>query len=82
MFKKRLASGGLATSEKKDVQTPLSLTVGVWLCCLPIILLLVIPFFGWKVGAIGALVLFGILLVVCFGICTTKAYKKGGENHA
>ena len=72
----------LVTGRKRDVSLPMSLSLGIWLCCLPLVFLIVAPFFGWKAAGAVALVVFGILVVVCFGICTTKVYKEGGERHA
>ena len=72
----------LVTGRKRDVSSLMSLSLGLWLCCLPLVFLIVAPFFGWKVAGTGALALLGLLLVICFGICTTKVFKKGGEHHA
>ena len=72
----------LVTGRKRDVSSLMSLSLGLWLCCLPLVFLIVAPFFGWKAAGAVALVVFGILVVVCFGICTTKVYKEGGERHA
>ncbi|GIK37491.1 MAG: hypothetical protein BroJett011_13240 [Chloroflexota bacterium] len=51
----------------------MALTLMLWLCCLPLIALLVIPFFGLKVAAVTALVLFFVMMVICWGICGWKA---------
>ncbi|GER78837.1 MAG: hypothetical protein HZC39_13190 [Chloroflexi bacterium] len=48
----------------------------IWLCTLPLIGLLVIPFFGLKVGLIVAVVLFIAVMVVCWGVCTWKIFKS------
>jgi len=82
MFRKLVAVNEASAGGKRDVGTPMSMTLMVWLCCLPLVLLIVAPFFGWKAAGAVALVVFGILVVVCFEICTTKVYKKGGERHA
>ena len=81
MFKKRIGVNESATKGKRDVSSPMSLAVCVWFCCLPLVFIVVAPFFGWKVAGTVALVMFGILVLLCFRICSTKAYKEGGENH-
>ena len=82
MFRKLVAVNEASAGGKRDVGTPMSMTLMVWLCCLPLVFLIVAPFFGWKAAGTGALALLGLLLVICFGICTTKVFKKGGEHHA
>lgn len=82
MFKERLGVNELATDRSRQLGPTMSLTMIVWLCCLPLVFLIVAPFFGWKVAGVAALGLFLVLLVACFGICTTKVYyKEGGERH-
>jgi uncharacterized membrane protein (DUF4010 family) len=41
----------------------------VWLCTLPLVALLIVPFFGLKVAGSVALVLFLLMLVVCWYLC-------------
>lgn len=53
--------------------TPMALTLGVWLCTLPFLLLLLGPFFGWKVAALATGGLLLVLAVVCRGVCTARA---------
>ncbi len=45
------------------------LALAVWLCSLPLVALVVIPLFGLKVAGITALVLFFILMAICWGVC-------------
>lgn len=54
-------------------RAPMALTVGVWLCALPFILLLLGPLFGWKVTAIAAGGVLAVLTLICWGICTARA---------
>jgi hypothetical protein len=51
----------------------MALTLGLWLCTLPFVLLLLGPFFGWEVAAGAAGGLAVVLAVICWGICTAKA---------
>jgi len=54
MFRKLVAVNEASAGGKRDVGTPMSMTLMVWLCCLPLVLLIVAPFFGWKAaGAVA-----------------------------
>ena len=55
----------------------MALALVLWLCSLPLVALLVVPFLGLKVGAIVAVVLFFIVMAICWGICGWKIYKNG-----
>lgn len=49
--------------------TTMLLTLGLWLCVLPFVLLFTVPFVGWVVGiSIAALVLLFVTLV-CYALC-------------
>jgi hypothetical protein len=50
----------------------MALTLMLWLCCLPLIGLLIIPFFGLKMAAVVALILFLVMMAICWGICGWK----------
>lgn len=52
---------------------PMMLTLGVWLCTLPFLLLVTIPLFGLKVAAIAAAGLLVALVLVCRGVCAVTA---------
>jgi glucose-6-phosphate-specific signal transduction histidine kinase len=41
----------------------------LWLCVLPLVLLVTIPFFGWQGGLVGAVITFVVALVACYAIC-------------
>lgn len=62
----------------------MALALVLWLCSLPLVALLVIPFFGWKAAAFVALVLFLMAMAVCWGICgrfsRRESLNKGGGN--
>ncbi len=54
----------------------MALAIIIWMCTLPLVALLVFPFFGLK---ISLLVLAGLLiaiLVVCRGICSWKIFHS------
>jgi hypothetical protein len=52
------------------------LAIILWMCSLPLVALLVIPFFGLKAAAVVALVLFLVAMVVCWGICGWQIFKE------
>lgn len=49
--------------------TTMFLTLMLWLCALPIVLLVTLPFFGWQGGITAAVITFLIVLALCWGIC-------------
>ena len=51
------------------------LALVVWLCSLPLTLLIVAPFLGLKVASLVALVLFFAVLAICWGVCSWKAFQ-------
>jgi hypothetical protein len=51
------------------------LAVLVWMCTLPLVGLLVFPFFGLKISLIVASALLIAVLVLCWGICSWKIFK-------
>ena len=53
----------------------MALAIVIWLCTLPLVGLLVIPFFGLEVGLIVAIALFIAAMVICWGICSWKIFK-------
>lgn len=48
----------------------------LWMCSLPLVLLLVLPFFGLKLAALAALVLLVLALAVCWGACSWKLFRS------
>lgn len=53
----------------------IALALVLWLCTLPLVGLLIVPFFGLKVGLVVAVALFIVAMVICWGICSWKIYK-------
>lgn len=49
--------------------TTLLLTLFLWLCALPLILLFTVPFFGWQVGLLAAAIALFAALIVCYTLC-------------
>lgn len=54
----------------------MTLAIIIWLCALPLVGLLVIPFFGLKVALVVAVALFIIAMAVCQGICGWKIFRS------
>ena len=44
----------------------------VWLCGLPLVLLVAVPFLGWRAGAVLALAWLAIAAVACFAVCAQR----------
>ena len=43
-----------------------------WLCSLPLLLLVAVPFLGWRVGGLLALLWFGVVASACFAVCMRR----------
>jgi len=56
-----------------DLDTML-ISVALWMCTLPLVALIVAPLFGKGTAMLTALVLFIIILLICWGICGWKVY--------
>jgi hypothetical protein len=54
----------------------MALTLLVWLCGLPLVVLTVAPLFGLTMAAVAALVLFLVALAVCWSICSWKNERR------
>ena len=54
----------------------MALAITIWMCTLPLVGLLVIPFFGLKVGLVAAAALFTAVMVICWGICGWKVFRE------
>lgn len=51
------------------------LALVVWLCSLPLVLLIVAPLLGLKAAGIVALLLFFVALAICWGICSWRVFQ-------
>lgn len=54
----------------------MALTIVIWLCTLPLVGLLVVPFFGLKIGLVVAVALFIGAMIICWGICGWKLFRE------
>jgi uncharacterized membrane protein len=60
----------------KSGMDDMALAIIIWLCTLPLVGLLVVPFFGLKVGLFVAAALFIAAMVICWGICGWKVFRE------
>ena len=54
----------------------MALALVVWMCILPLVGLLIFPFFGLKVSLLVAAVLLIAVLFLCWGICSWKIFHS------
>jgi len=54
----------------------MALAIIIWMCTLPLMGLLVFPFFGLKINLIVAATLFIAAMVICWGICGWKFFRN------
>ena len=52
------------------------LSLVVWLCSLPLVAFIVAPLWGLKAASIAALVLFLVVMVICWGVCGWKFFDN------
>ena len=62
--------------------TTMFLTIVLWLCVLPLVLWLTIPFFGWQGAGVSAAITLVAALVACYGICTFSKIPSEEELNA
>jgi len=53
----------------------MALAMVLWLCTLPLVGLLIVPFFGLKAAAVVAVAFFIFAMAVCWGICGWKVFR-------
>lgn len=53
----------------------MALAIVIWMCTLPVVGLLVVPFFGLKAGLVVAAALLITAMVICWGICGWKLFR-------
>jgi hypothetical protein len=53
----------------------MALAIIIWMCTLPLMGWLVVPFFGLKAGLVVAAALFIAAMVICWGICGWKLFR-------
>lgn len=89
MLRGRLIVSGPGTSEATRTRPPSSswaeqpsdvalLGVVVWLCSLPLLLLVSVPLFGWWTGGLLAFAWLAIVAGVCFAVCVRRLHASTG----
>lgn len=49
--------------------TTLFLTLMLWVCATPLVLVLIVPLFGWEIGIVAAALTLLVALALCWDIC-------------
>ncbi len=66
--------------------TTMFLSLMLWVCLAPFVLLLAVSFFGWQGGFTATVIAFLIILAMCWGICLFPKIPQekntlSGGNH-
>ena len=56
-------------TKSHDHDDTLLLAFVAWLCSLPLLLLVAVPFLGWRAGGMMALLWLGVVATACFVVC-------------
>lgn len=54
----------------------MALAIIIWMCALPLVGLLIFPFFGLKISLLVSAGLLIAILVICRGICSWKIFHS------
>lgn len=54
----------------------MALAVVIWMCILPLVGLLIFPFFGSQISLLVTAGLLIAILSICWGICSWKKFKS------
>lgn len=65
---------------KGSWDTTLEMTLILWLCTLPLVLLIVLPRWGSRVALLSAAALLVVMLFICWVLCHARAIKEEGEH--
>ena len=52
------------------------LALVLWLCSLPLVLLIVVPLLGLTAAGIATLTLLFVAMVLCWGVCSWKVFQN------
>ncbi len=61
-------------------RAPMALTLGIWLCTVPFILLLVTPWLGLKGALVVAVALAAVMAMMCSMLCMTRTNDLTNEE--
>lgn len=65
-----------ADRQRRD-WVPMGLTLCVWVCTLPFMFLLVVPWLGARAAVGMALALLAVLAVACWALCSASRAPRG-----
>jgi len=54
----------------------MALAIVIWMCTLPLVGLLIVPFLGLKAGLVAAAALLITVMIICWGICNWKLFHN------
>ncbi len=54
----------------------MALAIVIWMCALPLVGLLILPFFGLKISLLVSAGLLIAILAICWGICSWKIFHS------
>ena len=57
----------------------IALALIIWICTLPLVALLIAPLLGTRIAVLTALVLFIVIMAVCWGVCGWKVVHGDDE---
>ncbi len=60
--------------------TTMLLALVIWLCVVPFVLALTLPFFGWQGGLVAAIVTLLLALVLCWRVCLFPQISPEGKG--
>ncbi len=61
--------------------TTLFLTLMLWLCVTPLVLVVIVPLFGWELGIIAVALTLLIALALCWGICVFPKIPEEADSN-
>ena len=56
---------------------PMGLTLCVWLCTLPFVFLLIVPWLGVRAAVVMALALLAVIAAACWVLCSGSRVRRG-----
>lgn len=61
--------------------TTLFLTVMLWVCVTPLVLVVIVPLFGWEAGLVAVALTLLIALALCWGICVFPKIPEEADSN-
>lgn len=67
-----------ASGPRQDPVESMGLAVAVWVCTLPFVFLLMVPWRGVRAAVVTALIILGGVIAVCWSVCGWERTHPGG----